>query len=107
MAADDDIHAERGIELCREELILLKTDVGEENRAVDVDRVVGIADALHLACRIANAHEAADQRLLFRHRNDRIGDNTDEENAHAVDFHDVMRLKACRRPYRLQHLQRP
>ena len=93
MSADDDVHAPFGLQQGCQFLIFLEADVGQQDGEVDIDRVVGVADAADLFRRVLDVDEAADQAvrlaLLQRH----VGDDADEQDLHAVDLDDVVGLE--------------
>ena len=88
VAADDQIHAPCGIQHCRQSLVLLKADVGEQHGEVDVDGVVGVADVAHLPGRLADVHKGADQLVALGGGQHLLGDDADEQDLHAVDMGD-------------------
>ena len=93
VSADDDVHAPVGVKQRGELLVLLKADVGEQHGEVDVDGVVGVADVAHLARRLADVYEGADQLVVLRRRQHLLRDDADEEDLHAVDVRDPERPK--------------
>ena len=67
--------------------------MGEQHGEVDVDGVVGVADVAHLARRLADVYEGADQLVVLRRRQHLLRDDADEEDLHAVDVRDPERPK--------------
>ena len=48
VAADDEVHAPGRVQLAGMPSVLLKADMGEQDREINVDAAVGVADLAHL-----------------------------------------------------------
>ena len=81
MAADDQVHPPRRVQLARQMAILLKADVGQQHAKVDVDAVVGVADLAHLGSGSSGVHKGPHQRLGLGLVDDVLRDDADEEDS--------------------------
>ena len=91
VSADDHVDAPRGVQQSSQFLVLLKADVGEQDRKIDIQRIVRVADAADLVRSVLKGYEGADQIVLAALRERDLGDDADEQDLHAVDLNDLAR----------------
>lgn len=79
VSADDQIDAPRRIDSFGELLVLLESDMGEQDGQIDAGSAICIADALYLAQGVRGLHERADVADIPALIEDGFGDDADEE----------------------------
>ena len=84
MPADDEVHTPGRVQLAGKPPILFKADVSEQDRKINVDAVVGVADLAHLhrcGCRI---YKGADEGFGFCLVDHVLCDDADEKDVHPI-----------------------
>ena len=84
VAADDEVHTPGRVQLAGKPSVLLKADMGEQDRKINVDAVVGVADLAHLhrcGCRI---YKGADEGFGFCLVDHVLCDDADEKDGHPI-----------------------
>ena len=67
--------------------------MSQQNRKIDIDSVVCVADSPDLLRRLFDSDKRAEQVVLLGLRQNRIGNDTDKKDFHAVKLHDIARRK--------------
>ena len=93
MTADNNINAPIWIKHCRQFFILFEADMRQDNRKINIDRIVGITNTADFLCRLADIYKGTDYLIHFRLRQYVLGNNADEENLHAINMCDIKRLE--------------
>ena len=88
VSAQNDIDAPGRIQAGGQFFVLIEADVRQKDRKVDIDPVVGVADAADLLDGISEIEERTDQRFFFGLIQNGFRDDPDKENLHAVDLKD-------------------
>ena len=91
VSADDQVHSAARVKLGRQLLVLLKSDMGEEDGQIDIRRPVGIGDLFHLLRRVMDIDQLSDQFLLFGGCQNIFRENADEKDPDPAGLQDVER----------------
>ena len=68
VSTNDDIYRQSGVQLRRQLLILFIANMGQQNRAIDIQRIICIANSGNLLGRFMYIHKRADKLFIFRLR---------------------------------------
>ena len=96
MPADNEVNAPCRVELGCELFVFLKPNVREQHREVDIESVIGVADAADFLEGILRHHERTGDPIVFASRNHGFGDDANEEDLHAANLDDMERLEQPR-----------
>ena len=88
VATDNQVDAPVRIQPGGQFLVVLETDMRQQDRQVDVHGLVGHADASHFLGRVLDADERTDQLLVARVLQDVLGQDADEHDLHPVYLDD-------------------
>ena len=91
MAADDEVHAPGRVQLAGKPSVLLKADMGEQDREINVDAAVGVADLAHLHHCGFCIHKGADEGFGFCLIDHVLRDDADEKDIHPVYLQNLIR----------------
>ena len=93
MPADNNIHTPVTVQYCSQLFVFFKADMGKQHRKVNISGIIGIAYSAYFCRCLMYIHKGTNQLIFFRLCNYFLGDNTDKQYFHTVNFNYFVRVK--------------